>query len=78
MDRRLLSPAGQAARRSTDSCLFPEERVAGDALFRTTLVLAASVVLLFLLLPIVAVFLQVPPRDLVSALAPMRHETRCA
>jgi molybdate transport system permease protein len=36
--------------------------------FRTTLVLATSVVLLFLLLPIVAVFLQVPPGELVSAL----------
>jgi molybdate transport system permease protein len=44
------------------------ERVAGDALFRTTLVLATGVVLLFLLLPVVAVFLQVPPGDLLSAL----------
>src|SRR4029450_105785 len=35
---------------------------------RTTLVLATSVALLFLLLPIAAVFLQVPPGDLVSAL----------
>src|SRR6185503_4303670 len=43
-------------------------RVAGGALFRTTLVLATSVVLLFLLLPIAAVFLQVPPGELVSAL----------
>ena len=43
-------------------------RVVGDALFRTTLVLATSVVLLFLLLPIVAVFLRVPPGELVSAL----------
>jgi molybdate transport system permease protein len=44
------------------------ERAVGDALFRTTLVLATGVVLLFLLLPVVAVFLQVPPGDLVSAL----------
>ena len=43
-------------------------RVAGGALFRTTLVLATSVVLIFLLLPIAAVFLQVPPGELVSAL----------
>jgi molybdate transport system permease protein len=46
----------------------PSERVAGAALFRTTLVLATSVVLLFLLLPVVAVFLQVPPGELLSAL----------
>jgi molybdate transport system permease protein len=37
-------------------------------IFRASLVLATSVVLLFLLLPIVAVFLQVPPDELVSAL----------
>jgi hypothetical protein len=40
----------------------------GDGLFRATLVLAASVALAFLLLPVVAIFLQVPPGDLVSAL----------
>jgi molybdate transport system permease protein len=39
-----------------------------DGLFRATLVLATSVALLFLLLPIVAVFLRVPPGELVSAL----------
>jgi molybdate transport system permease protein len=39
-----------------------------DRLFRATLVLATSVALLFLLLPIVAVFLRVPPGELVSAL----------
>ena len=39
-----------------------------DGLFRATLVLATSVALLFLLLPIVAVFLRVPPSELVSAL----------
>jgi molybdate transport system permease protein len=37
-------------------------------LFRATLVLATSVAILFLFLPVVAVFLQVPPRELVSAL----------
>ena len=39
-----------------------------DGLFRATLVLASSVALLFLLLPVVAVFLRVPPGELVSAL----------
>jgi molybdate transport system permease protein len=39
-----------------------------DGLFRATLVLATSVAILFLLLPIVAVFLRVPPSELVSAL----------
>ncbi len=40
----------------------------GGVLFRATLVLAAGVAILFLLLPVVAIFLQVPPGDLVSAL----------
>jgi molybdate transport system permease protein len=39
-----------------------------DGLFRATLVLATSVAILFLLLPIVAVFLRVPPGELISAL----------
>jgi molybdate transport system permease protein len=39
-----------------------------DGLFRATLVLATSVAILFLLLPVVAVFLRVPPGELVSAL----------
>jgi molybdate transport system permease protein len=39
-----------------------------ETLFRTALVAATGVVLAFLTLPIVAVFLQVPPGDLVSAL----------
>jgi molybdate transport system permease protein len=39
-----------------------------DGVFRATLVLATTLVLCFLLLPIVAVFLQVPPGELVSAL----------
>jgi molybdate transport system permease protein len=46
----------------------PVRRGVGDWLFRAALVLAAGAALLFLLLPIVAVFLQVPPGDLVSAL----------
>ena len=39
-----------------------------DRFFRTTLVLATGVALLFLLLPVAAIFLQIPPGDLVSAL----------
>jgi molybdate transport system permease protein len=38
------------------------------ALFRATLVLATSVALAFLLLPVAAIFLRVPPGDLVAAL----------
>jgi molybdate transport system permease protein len=37
-------------------------------LFRATVVLATAVALLFLLLPIAAIFLRVPPGDLISAL----------
>ena len=39
-----------------------------DRVFRATLVLATAVALLFLLLPIAAIFLRVPPGDLISAL----------
>jgi molybdate transport system permease protein len=39
-----------------------------DKVFRATLVLATGVALLFLLLPITAIFLRVPPGDLISAL----------
>jgi molybdate transport system permease protein len=39
-----------------------------DVLFRAGLLVATAAALLFLLLPVVAVFLQVPPGDLVSAL----------
>jgi molybdate transport system permease protein len=53
----------------------PERRVPADPegghvsrLFRAALVLTTGVALLFLLLPIVAVFLRVPPGELVSAL----------
>ena len=47
-----------------------------DRLFRAALVLATGVALLFLLLPIVAVFLRVPPSELVSALGTTRRATR--
>ncbi len=46
----------------------PAQGVVVDGLFRATLVLATRVALLFLLLPIVAIFLRVPPGELVSAL----------
>ncbi len=54
----------------------PEERrvpadpegVPVDALFRATFALVTGVALAFLLLPITAVFLEVPPGDLISAL----------
>ena len=39
-----------------------------DKVFRATVVLATAVALLFLLLPIAAIFLRVPPGDLISAL----------
>jgi molybdate transport system permease protein len=45
----------------------PEGRVV-DRVFRVTLALATGVALLFLLLPVAAIFLRVPPADLVSAL----------
>jgi molybdate transport system permease protein len=46
----------------------PARSLTRDGLFRATLALATGVALLFLVLPIVAVFLQVPPDELVSAL----------
>jgi molybdate transport system permease protein len=39
-----------------------------DAAFGTALVLATGIALVFLLLPVAAIFLQVPPGDLVTAL----------
>ena len=42
-----------------------------DRVFRATLVLATGVALLFLLLPVVAIFLRIPPGELVDAL---RHD----
>jgi molybdate transport system permease protein len=44
------------------------EGVLVDKVFRATLVLATGVALLFLLLPVAAIFLQIPPGDLLSAL----------
>jgi molybdate transport system permease protein len=46
----------------------PPRREVVGGLFRASLVLATGAVLAFLLLPVVAVFLQVPPGDLLSAL----------
>ena len=43
--------------------------VLADRIFRGTLLLTTSVALLFLLLPVAAIFLRVPPQDLVSALS---------
>jgi len=40
----------------------------GDVVFRTTMVVATAVALAFLLLPIAAIFLRVPPGDLLDAL----------
>ncbi len=55
---------------SAEGVRFPPaaQGVVLDGLFRATLVLATSVAILFLLLPIVAVFLRVPPSELVLAL----------
>ena len=65
--KTLLSPKGQAALKGLR--LPPAAQgFALDGLFRATLVLATSVAILFLLLPVVAVFLRVPPGELVSAL----------
>jgi molybdate transport system permease protein len=49
---------------------FPPSAEGGvvDRLFRAALALAAGVALLFLLLPVVAVFLRVPPGELLAAL----------
>ena len=47
-----------------------------DKVFRATLVLATGVALLFLLLPIAAIFLRVPPGDLVSRPRNERREGR--
>jgi molybdate transport system permease protein len=66
------NPLGQGAEDAEDLRLpaHSEEAkaVARAWLFRAGLVLATGVALLFLLLPIVAVFLRVPPGDLWSAL----------
>ncbi len=65
--KTLLSPKGQAALKGVRLPPAAQGFVL-DGLFRATLVLATSVAILFLLLPIVAVFLRVPPGELVSAL----------
>ena len=54
LEERRLPPASQGA--------------VIDKVFRATLVLATGVALLFLLLPITAIFLRVPPGELISAL----------
>jgi molybdate transport system permease protein len=57
-------PDGAQARRVPSA----SEGVVVNRLFRGTLVLATALALGFLLLPIVAIFLRVPPGELVSAL----------
>jgi len=57
-------PDGAQARRVPSA----SEGVVVNRLFRGTLVLATALALGFLLLPIVAIFLRVPPGELISAL----------
>jgi molybdate transport system permease protein len=61
---------GQGTDRAEERRLppYPQDDPIAAALFRATLVLATSVALAFLLLPVAAIFLRVPPGDLVSAL----------
>jgi molybdate transport system permease protein len=61
---------GEGADRFEERRFPPDPEVidVGRVLFRATLVLATSVALAFLVLPIVAIFARVPPGDLVSAL----------
>jgi molybdate transport system permease protein len=63
------APFGQGSD-GAEECRLPadSEGILVDKIFRATLVLSTGVALLFLLLPIVAIFLQVPPGDLVDAL----------
>jgi molybdate transport system permease protein len=67
MDQRTPLPQGPGSveERRLPS---PAEGVLVDRVFRATFVLATGVALLFLLLPIAAIFLQIPPGDLLSAL----------
>ena len=65
--RRLLSPRGQNALRNA-GFLHDREGLAVAWLFRAALLVATAVALLFLLLPVVAVFLRVPPGELFDAL----------
>jgi len=62
-------PVGEGPGGAQESRIPPtSEGVIVNRLFRGTLVLAAGLALGFLLLPIVAIFLRVPPGELVSAL----------
>jgi molybdate transport system permease protein len=64
------NPLGQGADSAEERRLPPDSEGLGIArLFRATLVLVTGVALLFLLLPIVAVFVRVPVGDLLSALS---------
>ncbi len=65
--RMLLSAKGQAALKSYGFLPLPKPTLV-DGLVRAALVLATGAVMLFLLLPVVAVFLRVPPGELISAL----------
>ena len=65
--KRILSAKGQTALRNAGFLPLPKASVI-DKVFRATVVLATAVALLFLLLPIAAIFLRVPPGDLISAL----------
>jgi molybdate transport system permease protein len=63
------TPLSEGAERAEERRLPPDsEEVAVARLFRAALVVTTGVALLFLLLPIVAVFLRVPLGELVSAL----------
>jgi molybdate transport system permease protein len=63
------APLGAGAGGAEERRLPPDPQgVAVAWLFRTALVVTTGVALLFLLLPIVAVFLRVPPGDLLDAL----------
>ena len=62
-------PVGEGPGGAKENRIPPaSEGVVVNRLFRGTLVLAAGIALGFLLLPIVAIFLRVPPGELVSAL----------
>src|SRR5262249_4489816 len=66
VDQDASRPQGPSSAQGLRISSPAERQVIADRLFRATLVLATSVALLFLLLPIVAVLLQVPPRDRAS------------
>jgi molybdate transport system permease protein len=63
------NPLGQGPGRAEEHRLPADPQgVLVDRVFRATLVLATGVALVFLLLPVAAIFLHVPPGDLVAAL----------